>query len=392
MKTYLTLLYCLLGIWSYSQNYQDSLDIKLQALADLEGVPGFAVSIMRDGEIKYLNGFGWADIQAKKKYKPQMIQNIGSISKTVIGVALMKAEAMGVLDLDDPINKYLPFPISNPRFPNEAITIRHLASHTGSLNDPDEYEKAYIFQEKINIDPKSVHKYYRKYIPIYNANKRTELSSFVKSIYHPSGKYYKKKNFLKVGPGKEFSYSNIGAGIAAWVIEIASGETFVEFTQKHIFDPIGMQNTSWELNKIDLNKKVTPYISTAQPIPHYDLITFADGGLITSVKDLSKYIMEMMRCYEGKGSILTKEQCIEMMTPYLKNNEEPYGIFWSKTKSGKSIGHNGGDPGTATNMYFQPATGVAKIMFINMIPIDDKSGSVANNAWNTLKEYELLVD
>jgi len=391
IKLSLILLLGLSGFFVQAQNYQDSLDQKLQAFADTKALPGFAVAIMRDGKMQYAKGFGWADMADRRSFTTQSIQNIGSISKTFIGVALMKAQSLGLLLLDDPIDKYLPYKIVNPRFPDRKITIRHLASHTASLKDPDAYEHAYIFKEKIDIPTDQIPKDYKKYIKLYNNNQRVGLDEFIKSVYYPGGIYYKKKNFLKVGPGEQFNYSNIGAAMAARVLEFATKMSFVDFTQKHIFDPIGMNNTSWELDKVDLSQKTTPYLSPGISIPHYDLITFADGGLITSVEDLSKYIMEMMKCRLGNGTLLSKELCNEMMRPYLKNNDQPYGVFWETTKSGKSIGHNGGDPGTATNMYFQPETGVAKIMFINMIPYDKKSGEIAGKTWRTLREYELLI-
>ena len=281
----------------FAQNYQDSIDQVLKPIADNPSVSGFAVSIIRDGEVKYMKGFGLADEANNRNYTHQTTQNIASISKTFIGVSLMKAQAMNLLDLDDSIDKYLPYKIINPRFPNEVITIRHLASHTSSLKDPDEYEKSYIFEEKINFAPSMKPKFVHKMAAGYNTNTRVGLDEFIKSIFHPSGEYYSKKNFLKVGPGKKYAYSNIGAGMAARIIEEASGKSFVEFTQEHIFDPLQMNSSTWELKKADRNLKAVPYIRPGVPLPQYDLITFADGGLITSVEDLSKYVLEMMNCY-----------------------------------------------------------------------------------------------
>ena len=377
---------------SFAQNYQDSIEQILQTIADNPSVTGFSVSIIRDGEVKYMNGFGLADEHTKRGYTAKTIQNIASISKTFIGVSLMKAQALNLLNLDDPIDKYLPYKITNPYHPKEVITIRHLAGHISSLKDPEEYEKAYIFEEKINIDssvrPKSIH----KMVADYNTNKRVDLDDFIKSIFHSSGEYYSKKNFLKVAPGEKFSYSNIGAGMAARIIEEASGKSFMEFTQEHIFDPLEMSNSTWELKKANRNLKAIPYLKPGVPLPHYDLITFADGGLITSIEDLSKYIIEMMNCYLGKGNILTKAQAQEMMTPQLKDVKEKYGIFWEISGTGKSIGHNGGDPGTGTNMYFMPSTGVAKIIFTNSPPIDKTSGEALTKVWGTMRAYEMKIE
>jgi len=377
---------------SIGQNYQDSLEQILNPIAQNPNITGFAVSIIRDGEVKYSNGFGLADESTRRAYTTKTTQNIASISKTFIGVSLMKAQAMGLLNLDDPIDKYLPYKIINPNFPTKVITIRHLAGHLSSLEDPDEYEKAYIFEEKINIDPDVKPKDVHKMVAEYNTNKRVDLDEFIKSIFHPSGEYYSKKNFLKVPPGEKFSYSNIGAGMAARIIEEASGKTFIQFTQEYIFDPLQMTSSTWELKKADRNLKAIPYIKPGVPLPHYDLITFADGGLITSIEDLSKYVIEMMNCYLGKGTLLTQDEAKEMMTPQLKDADEKYGIFWEISGTGKSIGHNGGDPGTGTNMYFMPSTGVAKIIFTNSPPIDKDSGEALTKAWRTMRAYELKIE
>ncbi len=370
-----------------AQEVKDSLDNALTSIAEKKILPGFATVIIRDGDVKYAEAFGWADIEDKKQYAVSSLQNIGSVSKTFIGVSLMKAEELGILDLDDPINKYLPYTINHPRHKKE-ITIRHLATHTASLNDPDEYETAYIFDQKIELDLESIPVDWHDYVKLYNTNKRMPLDDFVKQIYVPGGKYYSKKNFVKKKPGKKYRYSNIGAGIAARIIEIASGLSFEAFTKEHIFDPIGMSNTSWELSKIDLENKVTPYITYDIAIPHYSLITFADGGLITSVEDLSLYIVEMMKCYEGNGTVLSQEQCREMMKPYLPSKKNKYGIFWEISNSGLSIGHNGGDPGTVTNMYFMPTNGVAKILFANLMPTDQATGEAFGEVWKTLYTYQ----
>jgi len=394
------LVFTCLALFSFqilsAQSVNDSLDMKLSAFAKNQSVVGFATSIIRDGEVKFINGYGLADEESKRAYTTKTIQNIASISKTFIGVSLMKAVEMKMLKLDDPIDKYLPYDIVNPKHPNQKITVRNLATHTSSLKDPDDYERAYIFEEKLNLNlaglGRGISKEVEEMAQMYNSNVRVPLDDFIKSIFHPSGKYYSKKNFLKSAPGEKFSYSNIGAGMAARIIEIASGKSFQDFTQEYIFDPIGMNNSTWDLAKADRNLKSTPYIKTGMPIPHYDLITFADGGLITSIEDLSKYILEMMNCYLGKGKLLTKAQAKEMMTPYLPDSKEKYGIFWEISQSGLSIGHNGGDPGTMTNMYFIPSMGIAKIMFTNSPPIDKDGGEALSNVWRTLRAYEKKVE
>ena len=130
----------------------DSLDYKLDSLYQIGIFNGFTGTVVDTSGILYNQGFGYADIAAKKPYTKQTVINIASISKVFIGVALMKAQEMGLLNLDDPINKHLPFAVSNPNFPNELITIRQLATHTSSIVDTETYmETSYTNNEDIPI-------------------------------------------------------------------------------------------------------------------------------------------------------------------------------------------------------------------------------------------------
>ncbi len=86
---------------------------------------GFSAAIVDTTGIVYNQGFGYADVNKKKKYTESTFINIVSISKVFIGVALLKAEEMNFVDLDDPVNKHLPFKVINPNYPNKLITISY---------------------------------------------------------------------------------------------------------------------------------------------------------------------------------------------------------------------------------------------------------------------------
>ena len=101
----------------FYQNYGQTGDTITNRLTnDLEEIysqghiVGFSVAIVNQEGILFNKGFGYADKQENKKYTENTLQNIGSISKTFIGVALLKAQELGKLDIDDPINKYYEAP------------------------------------------------------------------------------------------------------------------------------------------------------------------------------------------------------------------------------------------------------------------------------------------
>jgi CubicO group peptidase (beta-lactamase class C family) len=87
----------------------------------------------------FRRAYGFADLDKQIRYTPQSLHYIGSISKTLIGVSLMQLVERGRIRLDDDINLYLPFKITNPHFPRDVITIRHLATHTSTIRDRLDY-------------------------------------------------------------------------------------------------------------------------------------------------------------------------------------------------------------------------------------------------------------
>ncbi|MBP6155168.1 MAG: serine hydrolase, partial [Chitinophagales bacterium] len=138
MYNYIILIFIVFFINSCTANKQHKSNIR-QISNEINDVyrdsifNGFAVSVVNNKKILYKNGFGYADISSNKNYTVKTIQNVASISKTLVGIALLKAQELGKLDIDDPINKYLPFTVYNPYYPNTEITIRQLATHTSSI-------------------------------------------------------------------------------------------------------------------------------------------------------------------------------------------------------------------------------------------------------------------
>ena len=374
----------------------DSIAIKLTEELDKiytrRHINGFSVAIVNQDGTLYEKGFGYSDIKASKKYTDNTIQNIASISKTFIGIALLKAQELGTLNLDDPINKHLPFVVSNPYFPNEQITIRQLATHTSSIKDPSRYEKnGYILKENDNGVAK-VNSNFR------SPDEKLVLGEFLKNILSTEGKWYKKKNFLKTKPGEIFEYSNVAAGLAALVIEKATNQSFNEFTNEHILTPLGMSNSGWSFTEVDFTKHSKLYKDKETELAFYQLVNYPDGGLITSSADLGKYLTELIAGNNGNGSILNKQSYEELFRPqltdknYNERNESAYndeynmGVFMGISAQGQ-IGHTGGDPGVATHMFFNTETKIGKLLIVNT---DLKKEGIKEfiDIWKKLEEYE----
>ncbi|MEM7575214.1 MAG: serine hydrolase domain-containing protein [Bacteroidota bacterium] len=349
----------------------DSLTLALDQLAAQEKVAGFGVAIVGAAGAIYQQGFGYADIANKTPYTPQHLQNIGSVSKTFIGVSLQQAVEQGLLQWDSPINDFLPFEVIHPLFPDQPILLSHLATHTAGINDGDDYDLAYSLThgnsyQGEDLDEDGVEEFAR-----YAQNQAYALGDFCQAFLAKDGSFYQDDHFLETAPGEVYEYSNVGAALAAHVLEQVSGISFPEWTQRHIQTPLGMENSGWSFDEVDMAKHANLYYGRTQPLPHYTLATYPDGGFITSVEDLSIYLSAMIAGYGQPTNPLTNTGGLEnIMQVRASGDGEQYGYFWETQDSG-AIGHSGGDPGIITLMFFQPEIAHGFIVFFNGHPTDD---------------------
>ena len=341
----------------------EALDAKLLEFERQAVLPGFAVSIFDKDSVIYEKGFGFADIKNKRSFTPDSVQMIASISKTFVATAMMQAIEKRKLSLDDPINDHLPFKVVHPKFPDVPITIRHLATHTSSIDDGSQFDRTYLFRGKLNEAdfPKAHHKSLRT----FNQNKPLELQEYLQQALSVEGEWNDGSSFLKHKPGTSYQYSNSGIGLLGLVVQNATGTEFRELTQNEIIKPIGMQNTCWRLDKVDPKRHIVYYNELLNPVPPYTFSTYPDGGVFSSVSDLRKFMQEMMKARLGDSKILTQKSATEMMTESGLDLKLPVALIWD-TEMGELIGHAGNDFGTATYMYFNPNTGIGRILFSNV--------------------------
>ena len=374
MKKLFLLLACIAMYFpAYSQSKnttEQTLTEALEHIASQGHINGFSVAIVNADSTLFAKGFGYADVSVKKKYMANTNQAIASISKTVIGLSLLKAQEMGKLKLDDPINNYLPFEVVNPYFPEVSITIRQLASHTSTIKDAPQYDsRGYVLRGEKKVGVK-VNKNFR------SSSEMMDYALFLEKILSSEGEWYKNRNFIKKKPGEIFEYSNIGAGLAALVLENAIGGSFPEFSKTHIFEPLGMSNTGWFLEDVDDAKHTKLYVDKNTELAPYQLVNFPDGGLITSSSDLGRYLSELISGYAGEGTLLNTESYSELYAPNLNdenhkdrsesayNDEYNMGIFMGMSAKGQ-IGHSGGDPAVTTLMFFNSETKIGKLLIAN---------------------------
>jgi CubicO group peptidase (beta-lactamase class C family) len=371
---------------SLAANAGSALDTMVEQRMKDAGIVGLGAAIIVDRKVVWTKGYGFADKARAVPFTPDTIMNIGSISKTFTGAALMRAVQDGKLSLDEDINRYLPFKVVNPFFPAERITLRQLATHTSGITDRQPvYEAAYH----------------------YGGDSPEPLGEFLKDYFAPNGKTYSKDNFLDVKPGTHREYSNIAAGLAGYIVEIAVGEKLNAYTKRQFFAPLQMENTGWFLSEIPQAKHSKLYVAQglAIPIQPYGLTTYPDGGVRTSVADLSKFFIALLNEGEFEGTrILEQPQAAEMLRFQYTSANKPdnvnlsgedsvnSGIFWATKFDGTRIGHNGSDPGVMTMMLSDPAREVGVILFGNTSLSEQDSryyGDIFDGLWKhaqTLKD------
>ncbi|QNN44771.1 serine hydrolase domain-containing protein [Pedobacter roseus] len=374
---------------AWSQSKAQLLSKSLQGLYEKDSLPGMSVVLVDAHKIVYQHNFGYANMEQHTKYSSHSIQNIGSVSKTFIAVALMKAVELGYFNLDADINTILPFKITNPNAPNGIITIRHLSNHSsGIVDNPSVFPNVYHFDTDLAPFDSSAYKVLQE-LGYRQQVSDSALGRFMYDYLSTEGKYYHQENFGKDAPGLSSSYSNIASALAAYLIEIKSGMPYADFVTKYILKPLGMPHSAWKLNKADLKDYARPYYKRNAAFPYYHFITYPEGGLRTNTLELSKYIMAMIKGYHGDESLLKNSSYKTMFSPQFSANEPPKGIslakrnkgiFWNLYTNG-TIGHDGDDPGVSSFLFFNPKTGLGGIFMCNKY-LEDKTAII-----NLLVQY-----
>jgi CubicO group peptidase (beta-lactamase class C family) len=371
-----------------AKSYSDSLTTALNSFAEKSLIPGFAVSIVNDKGIIYSKGFGYANIKDSIAFTPLTINWVASISKTFIALSVMKLVEERKLSLDDPINSILPYKIINPYYPNSPITVRHLLTHTSTLID-DAFIPYYIGEADICIlnDSKaydSLPAYLQPNLEYYRMGKKISLDDNIRKYTQPGGKWYTDSTFLQKEPGQYFQYSNLGASIAARIVEIKSSMTFIEFTRKYIFEPLKMNNTAWNFEDLDpkLVSRIYAHNDDQKPTgvvehPQYYMTNYPVSGLKTNAIDLGNYLIEMIRGFEGEGSLLKKSSYQTLFQPQLNceglnksdstifNDKFNLAALWSVSATDFRL-HFGGNTGVYAFIYFNPKTQRGALAYCNL--------------------------
>jgi CubicO group peptidase (beta-lactamase class C family) len=359
-----------LSTQDYAKSKNDKkplIDSIIESKMSASKIVGIGAAIILDKKVVWIKGYGYADKENNIPFTPSTIMNIASISKIFTGVCLMKAVEEGKVSLDEDINTYLPFKVINPNFPNNKITLRHLATHTSGLAD------RYPFYDDSTY--------------FYGGSNPEPLGDFLKNYFVQGGKYYSSENFLNKKSGTYRDYSNIASALAGYIIELRTGQALNNYAKQHIFKPLGMTNSGWSLSEININNHSKLYEKQGDSIVSiqlYEQTTYPDGGIRTSVNELSKFFIALLNDGKYNKTRMLKKKTVDEMIRFQytglnkpenvdlgKNNQ---GIFWTTKIEATRIGHTGSDPGVLTLMLSDLNKEIGVIIFLNTSLPDEELG------------------
>ena len=347
-------------------------------------LPSFSACVIDGDETIWSNSYGYYDLEEEKQANYDTIYNQGSISKTITGTALMQLREQGLFDLDEDVNNYLPFNLRNPHFPDDPITFRMLLSHSSSLNPEiglNEYSKWINFSSN---PPFSFYPY-----------------PWLKNMLIPEGKWYYPERWSNIyHPGEYSMYANVNFDLIAYLVELISGESFVNYCKSHIFSPLEMYDTSFNLSTLDLDNVAIPYhyhngeylkinelsylLGDFTPNDKYwRVLYYPVGGLYTTISDLSHFFIAHMNNGVWNDVRILEEETIEEMhmiqPPGIKEaNLQYYGLAWIIFKNPLIFnetlsGHSGDTYGVSTWMVYVPSENLGVIYFSNGDRINEQN-------------------
>ncbi|UCF12272.1 MAG: beta-lactamase family protein [Thermoplasmatales archaeon] len=330
----------------------DRFDNLIESMMSLAHMPALSTAIIKDNELVLAKGYGLYDRENNKEANGETIYLVASISKTFTATAIIQLYEKGYFDLDDDVNNYLSFDLRNPKYPDKNITFRMLLAHQSSLaTDLPTFFMAVPGELAINGYP----------------------HPFLQELLGPGGIHYRPQLWNNYPPGEDMYYANIGFAVLGYLVEILSGQTLEEYCRENIFEPLGMNETSFQFSNVNISKVAVPYKYLRKeyyPFIHYNVINCPAGGLRTSVVDLSHFLIAHMNdgVYDDT-QILSPESVEEMHTVQYQSDTYlfQYGLgfqIWT-TLTDTYIGHSGGLYGVATKMVFRESDNIGIIMFFN---------------------------
>lgn len=299
-----------------AQTLQLEADAYLVSILEKYNIPGLSAGIAKNGKIIWTGVAGHKDIDHQQQVDSTTIFRTASISKAITATAIFQLVEKGKLDLNAPIQQYLP---DYPTSKKGTITILHLLSHTSGISHYKGNEN-------------------RHFIHYPNLNAATQL--------------FENRRLLNK-PGKKYRYTSYGYTILGAIIEKVTGQSFGEYLHQHIFKIVGMQTARLDNRKEkDINQAELYQLKEGQIIKEVsnDLsLIYPAGGINMSATDLLKFVL----AFEN-GQLITRASKERMLQAPVFNGKilNEHGALgwdiWTDPNFGKGYSKVGGQAGASS--------------------------------------------
>ncbi len=286
-----------------------------------KNLPSISIAVGLNGGILWAEGFGFADLEQRVPATTLTRYRIGSVSKPLAATAVARLHERGRLDLDAPVQKFV------PSFPEKPwpVTTRQLLTHTSGI------------------------RHYRSEQEVLSALHYDDVLATLDVFAGDD---------LLFEPGTKFGYSTFAWCLASAVVESASGEPFLDFMRREVFAPAGMRHTVADDVFGIVPSRARFYdrgpdgrLRNASFVDQSN--KWAGGGFLSTPSDLVRFAFAMM-----DGKLLESETVEQVWTPQRLASGEPIeqGLGWSIKKTGPwtVIGHGGSSVGGRTSFMTLP--------------------------------------
>jgi CubicO group peptidase (beta-lactamase class C family) len=269
-------------------------------------LPGVSAAVIEGTDVIWSRGFGFRDLVHGLPATPHTLYAIASVTKSFTAIAIMQLAERGKLSVDDPLEKYVSVGLQTGR---EPVRIRHLLSHTSGL-------PALAYAESMIRGAVGAGEHW---LPVGSYD---DLMTFLTDAH----------DWVVAAPGERWFYLNEGYALLGCIIEQCSGTSYEDFVRQNILEPLGMSRSFFDKAPVEKDQDAaTPYIITTAGermpsiYPHGGIKS--DGGLISTVTDLARYVSMLLGAGAlGGTQILTPESVSALETPRVSRGlEGPFG-------------------------------------------------------------------
>ena len=322
-----------------AQELDRRIDTYLAEQVRTHGIPGLTVAVVRDGEVVYLGAFGVRHLGKDERLTPEHIFHFASVSKPFVATAIVQLVEQGMLDLDDPVTKFLPyFRLADERYRD--ITIRQMLNHTSGMPDVLDYE-----WDKPQTDEGAAERYVRQM-----ASER-----------------------LLWAPGEGWRYSNMAFDALGDVIAKVSGTSFEEVVRANILKPLGMDRSSFIYPDIDEALRTAGHVdnpATVSDVYPYNRRHAPSSTLNSSVSEMTRWMLANLNRGELNGRRILRAESYDLLwTPTTDTSRDgsQVGLSWflGEHAGHRMVSHGGGDTGFRSYILLLPDNGIGIVLASN---------------------------